>query len=73
MRLRSEKWPKNLVWTHVRGGPAFALHKDMTFAGARCPSCHSLHIDSDVPHLVRDVPALRRLREHVDPAPSRRR
>jgi Zn ribbon nucleic-acid-binding protein len=45
MRLPSEKWPKNRVWTHVRGGPAFALHKDMTFAGARCPSCHSLHID----------------------------
>ena len=26
-------------------GPGLALHKGMTFAGARCPTCHSQHLD----------------------------
>jgi Zn ribbon nucleic-acid-binding protein len=45
MRQTSEKWRKQTVCTHVRGGPAFALHNDMMFPGARCPACHSQHID----------------------------
>ena len=45
MRLNAENSEKKRVLTDVRSGPALALHKDMTFAGARCPTCQSHHID----------------------------
>jgi hypothetical protein len=45
MRMATRKLLQIRAFTTYQHGPALALHQGMTFAGARCPTCQSHHID----------------------------